>query len=149
VIGPEITYRYLLPISTSSPTFEILTQAGSEAATATSVDRTLTGIPRDRILVLSSAVIVGVPGATQACTRLALTGITQAGMEFRIDITHFAAAADVLQDLNWQGEVYIPGRGDSQITLRAQATFDAGVASNSCQAAFHGIIIPRANASAW
>ncbi|MEE8609034.1 MAG: hypothetical protein V3S55_15630 [Nitrospiraceae bacterium] len=143
--APEITYRYLYPKDVAGPTFEVLIRALNFSDTATVVPILFTGIPKDKILVLTNAMLQADPGATQACTRLTLSGFSSAGALFDIAGVSPDANADEVITLNWQGELFLSGGVEGQSVVRANAVYDAGVAANRIDLSFHGIVIPKAN----
>jgi len=141
---PEIAYRYIYPKDVSGPTFEILTRVLAGAETGDPIIN-FTGIPKDKVLVLTNVAMLANPGATQACTFIGLSGFSSAGAIFDIKVETFPADADENQTLNWDGAVYIAGGVEGQVNLRFSAAFDAGVNSNTLDANFNGVIIPRGN----
>jgi len=145
--APDVTYRYLYPKDVSGPTFEILSRSFSSGATAAAtITETLTGVPLDRILVLTNATIEGLPGAAQTIDEMVIQGTTQAGLTYNIAVARPLLAATEGATLNWAGEVYIQGGGAGSATIRLSCVFNAGVAANSLFASLSGIVIPRGNA---
>lgn len=128
-------------------TLEVINRRQDEAATATSVVFNLEGIAKDKILILNNVSGICTPGATQACVSVAINGFTPAGAAFNIFRLKYVETADINEHYNWQGEVWMRGRGGTDRSLNAQAIFDAGVASNQLAFSFSGYIIPRANVS--
>lgn len=124
---------------------EVLSRLATPAATATTVEFTFTDLAKDRMLILSNIAIRADPGATQALTSLQVFGFTPGRLEFDIVRLNPVITADLTQDLNWQGQVYLLGGGTPSNTLRFRAGFDAGVNSNALRIGFHGIVVPRAN----
>lgn len=145
MLTPDLTYAYRQPKDVSGPTFEVMSRQGDESDTATGVTFTLTGLPKDRMLVLSNVCILMIPGATQSVTALSVSATTPAGLVF--DISRFnQAAATGSRSHNWQGEVFLLGGGRGANLLTITATFDAGANSNRLIASIFGVVIPRANA---
>jgi len=149
VLGvPEICYRFIYPKDTAGPTFEIMTRDVDNAATSATVTISITGVPKDRVLVLQNVNMFADPGAGQAVVQQILSGFTPAGLQFTIARTAKAAIADLNDNLNWQGAVYLPGLGDGVI-LSALTVYDAGVASNALTFSMQGVVIPRGNSAAF
>jgi len=142
---PEIAYRYLYPIDVASPTLELVTRELSSTLTNALVELSLTGIPTNKILVLSNVTLLADPGATQSVTFLEVAAFTGAGARFLIAQERPVAVADQNRVLNWQGECWIPGRGDAAISVTVGAGFSAGVAGNNLVLGLFGSIIPRGN----
>jgi len=145
MLAPDIAYSFRLPKDVSGPTLEVLSRIATEAGTATTVTFEFSNLAKDRILILNNVSARGTPGATQACTNLVIRAVTAAGLFFDVARNTFVVAADVVQTLNWQGSVFIPGGGTPSTTVQVNADFDAGVASNTVRVSIHGTIIPRAN----
>lgn len=148
MFAPDITYRYIYPIDSAGPTFEILSRVLNNTDTSGTIVVELTGIPKNKVLVLSNASLFADPGAAQTLLTMDLSGLTAAGALFPI----VTGAPDVVakrQALNWSGAAYIPGRGDTDPSLRLTAVFDLGVAGNFAQMSVHGVVIPRGNASSF
>lgn len=145
--APGITYRFQWPKDTSGLTFEVLSREFFETAAAAAVTFDLTGIPKDKVLVLSNLIIVALPGAAQNVADVNCQGFTQAGAPY--DIIHAIAPAVVGQReaVPWQGEVYQLGRGAADAALTITVNFDAGAAANQIFGGIHGIIIPRGNSA--
>jgi len=147
VRAPGITYRFIRQIDTAGPTFELVSRDLNAAASATEVTTTLTGVPKNKILVLSNVSVIALPGATFSCIAIQLAGFTGAGARLLIQQERFAVDADETKTLNWQGEIWLPGRGGTDISVEVEGTFTSGAASNSIFIGLFGIIIPRGNAS--
>jgi len=147
--APEIAYRYLRAIDTAGPTFEMVSRDLNNAGSATEVTVTLTGVPKNKILVLSNISAIALPGATFSVVALQLAGFTGAGARLLIQQERFPADADETKTLNWQGEIWLPGRGTGEISVEVEGTFSSGAASNSIFIGLFGVIIPRGNASAF
>jgi len=149
VIVPDIAYRYIYPKDTSGPTLELYARNAFVTDTSASITINLDEIPKDKCLIISNATINGVPGATQTIDRLQLQGFTHAGVGFNVvDVFPVAAAAQQVAE-NWQGEVWVLGRGDAGVSFRVIATFNAGVNANSVGLGVTGVLIPRANLSVF
>lgn len=147
MLTPDFTYAFRQPKDVSGPTFEPYLRQGVVQATSGGLTFTLIDLPRDRMLVLSNVVMLGLPGATQACTAFALSATTAAGLQMEIARENFPVVADLRRTLNWQGQIFILGGGLATTLLTAVATFDAGVNQNEIRVGVHGVVIPRANAS--
>lgn len=149
MLTPEITYRYTLPKDVAGPTFEIFHQTENTTAAAAQIFRRASGIPKDRILIVSNIILHADPGATQACIELSARAFTQAGIAFQVDQLDFAVVADLNHNLSWQGELWLPGRGGVANMLEFRATFDAGVNANVLETCLQGVLIPRGNVGAF
>jgi len=147
--APEITYRFLSPIDVASPTYELWTRVTSGALANVNVIAFTLGIAKERVLVLNNIACEGFPGAAQACTAIRVVGITQAGQEFSIIRERFAASANAGQNVNWQGDIWIAGRGTGENIIIARAEFDAGVAINNIAMDLQGAVIPRGNVATF
>jgi len=144
---PDIAYRFNTPIDTSGPTAQTFIRALSNAAQLVSVQVAIGEIPVDKILVLTNAVILALPGATQSCLAARISGFTGAGMEFHIRDDRFLVDADENRSMNWQGEVYIHGRRVGATNLIFEGIFDAADNSNEIFIDVCGVVIPRGNMS--
>jgi len=149
VLTPDITYRYLYPIDSAGPTFELVIRELNETAGATLVEVELIGIPQNKIFVLGNISMTAFPGATQSCTSLQLAGFTSAGARVLISQKRFVAVAGVIQELNWDGQVWLTGRGAGAITVQMSAVFSAAVNDNQIVTGLFGVVIPRGNAGAF
>jgi len=147
VQAPEITYRYIYPKDVAGPTFEIVTRSLALSSAAIPLVINFTGIPKDKILVLTNAAIQANPGATQAVVLIALQGFSSAGAIFEINVDLFVPDADVPRTMNWQGAVYIAGGVEGANNVRLAVDFDAGANANSINLSFTGVVIPRGNAA--
>jgi len=127
------------------PTLETVARKSSKGDTAAVIDIDFVGLAQDKILVLTNAAGVCTPGLAQAAKSFVITGFTPAGAPVNILQRRFLETADLDEEFNWQGEVWLRGRGGSNVTLQAHVSFDAGVASNTLTFSFFGQIIPRAN----
>jgi len=141
--APEITYRFGLPVNIMGSTIQTIVRQISVADTATTVTASLTGIPKDKILILANAVLEGIPGATQGVTTMALRGRTIAAAAFTIALSTPVVVADQPIAENWSGEVWIAGAGENATTVELIGVFDAGVASNSVFMHLSGLVIPK------
>jgi len=146
---PNICYRFIYAIDVAGPTFEAIARTLTVADTATIVAINLTGIPKNKVLVLSNVTCFANPGATQGVTAITVSMRGAQGAEVNVASEQFVVVADQNQRLNGQGEIYIPGRGEGNASVGFSAQFDAGVASN--QGIFHlnGVIIPRGNVATF
>lgn len=149
MLAPDLAYAFRQPKDVSGPTLEVLTRQQSSSATATTVTTTIMGVPQDRILILSNVSVRGDPGATQACVAIEVRGFTAAGLLFDIITSNPAIVADLTQVLNWQGQVFLLGRGIGETIVEVNCFYDAGVNANANRVGFHGAVIPRANVSPY
>lgn len=147
--APGITYRFLYQIDTAGPTLEILSRQASTSGSSAQLNLTLVGIPNNKIFVLTNLTVRATPGTAQQVTRLACFGTTQARLAFNIvEQTKVAVDLEVVT-MDWQGEVWLQGRGQDDTNLTINAIFDGGANSNAVNAGFHGFVIPRANVAAF
>jgi len=149
VRAPGISYRFLTPIDTSGPTFQPFQQVflltGSVAANVFVVDT----IPKDKVLVLTNAVLYTTPDATQWVVAAYIEGRTAAGQNWKIARLVPGLVAGDEEAINWDGEVYLPGAGNGNITVRIYIQFDAIVQPNTMACDVHGIVVPRGNVAAY
>jgi len=149
VRAPEITYRYIYPKDIAGPTFEIMTRANTLSSSSTALNDDVLGIPKDRTLVLTNIAVQANPGAGFSVGDIQIVGFTAAGLVFVISWQEFTAVADLEQSHNWQGEVYLQGRGIGQPIVRIHSAYSSGAAANVQTFGLHGIVIPRGNAGAF
>jgi len=149
VRAPDITYRYIYAIDTAGPTFEVVARGLTVSATNVIAAINFTGVPKNKVLVLTNATLHGNPGATQACIALTLSMRTSANAEINVHQETFPVDADENQTANWIGEIYIPGRGEGNPSVGFTSVYDAGVAANVGNFALHGVIIPRGNVATF
>jgi len=149
MLGPNIAYAFTSPTDTAGPTFEIVNRSQSEFLSLVSIIIDTMVVPKDRIFVLSNVCIAANPGAAQKVTNLIVKGINQTGSQFEIANLEFEVAADEEHTLNWQGEVWIQGRGSNLASLRFIADFNANANANFVVVSFSGAVIPRGNAGAY
>jgi len=148
--APDLTYRFQGHRDTAGPTFEILSRTlDTGAVTLASPSLTITGIPQDRILVLTNVVVEAIPGAAQNIIQFGAQITTPAGATLNIALKDSAVAAPLADSLSWQGAVYVQGSGVGNNTVRFFAVFNAGVAGNRLIASACGTVIPRGNAAAF
>ncbi len=147
--APGITYAFASPIDTAGQTFEILTRQDQLSAGVAFFSRVLTGLGKDRILVLTNVTLTAEPGATQFVDELRIQGVTHTGVIFDLATDVFIHAVDEQVSLNWEGEIYIPGGGTDADFVRNTANFNAGVNANLVTNSWHGIVIPRGNSAAF
>lgn len=143
--APDSTYRYAYPKDIAGQTFETLSRAVSNTATAAVRTFTFVDLSKDKVLVLTNVSVDGDPGAGQNVVSLRVEGFTAALLGFTIAVVIPPGTADVTEELNWQGAVYLPGGGDGTTQVQIAVVFNAGIASNALRASLHGIIIPRGN----
>lgn len=146
---PDITYRYTYPKDIASPTMEIMSRAGSVIDNAASITVPVTGVPSDRILVLSNIVIQATPGALESVRDLQIFATTQAGLNFVLAWRELVAVVDQKQTLNWAGEVWVQGRGIENTVVGCFGEFSGAHAGNSVSFGLQGIVIPRGNVAAF
>lgn len=142
---PEIAYAFKLPTDVAGPTALILSKHLQISTGATTVEQFITGLAKDRVLVLTNVSIKADPGAGQSNLQIKIQGFSQGIENFNIDQRNFVAAADENHELNWQGEVYIQGGGPALNNVRLFSTYSSAVAANTMTVGVHGIIIPRGN----
>lgn len=147
--APDLTYRYIYRRDTAGPTFEVFNRSLSSSAASANTTIDVAGIPKDRVLVLTNAVMRGAPGATQSCKELLVAAISVAGIETWLRYESFADDADENKGLNWKGAAYIQSRGPDENSILLRFVYDAGVNANGQLAFLHGIIIPRGNVAAF
>lgn len=143
--APGQTYAFLSAIDTAGPTFQLFQQQTVSAAAGTNLQLFVTNIPKDRVLVLTNAVVHGTPGAAQHVRDLSIAGWTQMGASFLIARKNTLLVDDQPEFLNWAGRAYLMGAGVGNNTAEIQIRFDATVAANSAVGTFSGIVIPRGN----
>jgi len=146
---PEITYRYIYAIDVAGPTFEVVSRGLTVSASNAIAAINFEGVPSNKVLVLTNVTMHGNPGATQACIALTLSMRTSANAEINVMQETFPVDADENQTLNWQGELYIPGRGDGNPSVGFTSVYDAGVNANVGNFALQGVIIPRGNVATF
>lgn len=146
---PEIAYNFAVPKDTAGPMFEVFVRQLSDAGTASTFTIDVTGIPKDRILVLTNIMGASIPGATQWMTSMNMLGFTAAGLSWNITYQPRPLTADRTELLNWAGTVYLMGPGASETIFRAAFGFNAGVNSNNVSVGLHGIVIPRGNSAQY
>jgi len=149
MLTPDITYRYIYPKDIAGPTFEVFARELIQTVANVTNTIAISGISRDKVLVLSNVVLVANPGATQAAETMNLQGISGSGSPFDIQHRIAAGTADLSEVMSWSGQVFIPGRGEGLTNLTITVTFDAGVAGNLVFGGIHGIVIPRANVAVF
>lgn len=146
--APDITYQYRMPIDTASPTFELYQRAASDTQSAVGVSVGFFGLPKDKVLVLSNAVIVANPGATIVVVSARMEFLSASGLN--VSFAEFEqGVADRTKRFNWQGEIYVMGRGEDQFHLLFNATFSAATSGNFLGADVAGVVIPRANIASF
>ena len=117
--------------------------------TAVSVATNVITVPKDKCFVIANVTVNGTPGAAQTIDRLRATAFTHTGLGVNIlDVFPTAAAAQQVAE-NWQGEVWVLGRGIDGTSLTITGTFNAGVNANSVGIGVTGFLIPRANLSVF
>jgi len=145
VRAPPITYRYIYPKDVAGPTLEGFVRHRTVVAAATQIEQFVTGIPKDRILVLTNVCMECAPGAAQILENIAVQGFTSAGLQFNIALERPDPTVSADRVLNWTGEVWITGRGEGVNSMRLNSVYDLGVANNTTTFTVFGFIIPRAN----
>jgi len=140
VIVPELTYQYAQMKDIAGGTLIVVNVEGSDALTNVSVFPTVYTVPGDKILVLSCATGIALPGAGQICTELNfVVSINTISFEFY-------RSGEVLVNSGirsgvWSGELWIP----PEASILGSGVFDAGANSNSVTFTIHGVLIPRGN----
>ncbi len=145
--APGITYRYIYPKDVAGPTFEIVAISFNQPGTLATIINNFQGVPKDKVLVLTNAVLIAVPGAAQTIDDIHLDYFTGAGQQIQAMREQPAAAAAQSVTMNWAGEIYLNGRGAGITSVSMAAVFNAGVASNRLVSSISGIVIPRGNSS--
>lgn len=141
---PDIAYRFLWPIDTSGPTLETITRNISQASAASILDQTITGIPGDKILVLTNAFIAAEPNGAQGCVEMHMSVFTGAGSETIFAQRFPTTGTGAEEVLNWSGEIWMRGRDPGGASMRFHTTF-SGALANVMRGAIQGFIIPRGN----
>jgi len=99
-------------------------------------------VPDSQVLILMAAQVTGLPGLAQnvASNLLQIIPPGQANsMELKRQSA--ALAANVISDLDWQGEIIVP----PDWTVRAAVAYNAGAVNNETRLSLFGILIPVAN----
>lgn len=136
---PEWLYK-LLSGDEGSQQLGIIWREASSSQAAVTVGQTVYQVPPDKCLVLTNMSGQFTPGAGQTCDRRRFMADPPEGtvrytfMEFETN-----GGAGVAIDMNWQGEVVIPGGWK----VRNEAVFSAGAVANGINAELHGYLIPR------
>lgn len=143
---PGITYAFKRPTDVNSPTALILSRHFQVSGGGLSLLEFLfSDLPKDRVLVLTNVSVVAAPGLAQSVVEIKIQGFSQGVENFNIDQRIPPSTVDIVEVLNWQGEVYIMGGGPGTNTLRVFGFFSAFANSNALTVGVHGIIIPRGN----
>jgi len=144
---PEITYAFNTPKDVAGPTAEVLSRVLNTSGLAASLTVSVTGIPRDRILILQNVAIESFPDALQSVNQIRIQGFTGAGQQFEIARTRPSTPLAVSEGLtfNWQGSVWLHGRAGNQVAVSVVSTYNAGVTENFLSVGLQGIVIPRGN----
>jgi len=110
------------------------------AAAAGSVLSSGNAVPERNIMVMRSACVECTGGGAQLTTGVALLLINPSASR-----NHIVAASYEINfqshALNWSGELYIPPGW----LVRAQGTFNAGVALNTTRLNYNGVQLPLGN----
>lgn len=143
--APPLTYRFSVQKDTAGVTLEVLSQTFRHVGSDNPAVLQLDSIPKDKILILTNAVLLALPGATQIVHAVSLQGQTAAGALFDIEVNRPLRVADQDETINWDGEVWIPGAGLGNPTVFARFQYNAVVNDNQSDLAVHGLLIPRGN----
>lgn len=146
---PELVYQFVRPLDSAGPTFELYQRRqGPTLFNGIQLFQTFSGIPKDRVLVISNIQITAVPGGAVDVQAIHLRGATQAGRILIIEQLFFpvpASAGDSSRALNWTGEIALLGAGAGNETLSGIVDFSAANAGNSIDMSVFGTMIPRGN----
>jgi len=142
---PDLLYRLARAPGSLGPLIELFTKRVDASASSTTVSSNLTGLAKDKILVITNITADLDPGATQAVIRVVIQARTPAGVTFAIAQRGFAAVADLRSGFDWQGEVALGGRGVDVASIFLDGVFDAGVNANATTLSVFGYVIPRGN----
>jgi len=144
-VFPELLFRLARAPASSGPLIELFSVRASSAGAAASHSAPLTGVAKDKVIILQNLSVDMSPGATQAFVRVVFSGRTPAGAIFTIAQRGFTAVADLRSGFDWSGEVAIGGGGVTFASILIDVVFDAGVASNAITSNAFGYVIPRGN----
>jgi len=144
-VFPDIAYKFAQFTDTSGPTVEIYSRFLVGTATAAQVTVSFNGVAKDRVLVLTSVVVAGIPTSTETIDRLNVSVVTPSGVSLAIIEANFLDVATQRRSYTWVGQVYIGGAGVDVAMINFTGNFDAAVASKSIRCSAHGIVIPRGN----
>lgn len=147
--APAITYRFTWPKDTAGPTLEIMSRAGSATVNAATITTTVAGVPIDRILILTNITVNATPAAGVSVSDIQIGAITQAALNFNLNWDEFVAVAGQARTANWEGEVWVQGRGVDVPLVNLFTRFSAAGALNSLSFGLQGLVIPRGNAAAF
>lgn len=141
--APELAYSFNQPKDVSGPTLELFSRQLATTTATNPIQLAFSGIPKDKILIVTNLSLSANPGATQAVENMSVLGTFPAGIATTIEQNFPLQVADLTEALNWQGEVWIPGGDQNQLIF--SATFDAAANPNFMSVHAYGLIVPRAN----
>ena len=142
---PEFLFRLARAPEATGPLIELFAFRVVRASTSTGFGVNIPGPAKDRVIVVTNVSCEVNPGATQAITRIVISGQTPGGLVFQIAQVGFTAVADFRTGFDWQGEVAIGGAGVDGNVIIVDSVWDAGVNANSLIASVFGYVIPRGN----
>jgi len=148
VKAPAQVYR-LTAGDERSVTIETINRETGVTASATTINNEFTSLANDRIFVLTNISGILLPGAAQGVASVTCSVFTASGAGVDVFRLVYPATADLDETFNWQGEVWVRGRGGTDRVFQVQAKFSAAVAANTNNMAFSGYIIPRANVAEY
>lgn len=142
---PDITYRFMVPSDTASPTFEVYTRNRTDTQNAVGLSVGFAGVPKDRVLVLTNATMTANPGvgATVIATRMEY--LNAFGLNQAFNRTAAGPPINTNVAANWNGEIYIIGQGPDIFNVTFNVTFDIAAAANTVRGHATGVVIPRGN----
>lgn len=145
MIVPDITYRYMTATDTSGPTFEILTHFETITSVAIAHVFTLTGVPKDRVLLISNVQIEMNATGTESAEHVAIFARTPAGATANLTQEQFPVVQAGTVNVDWQGQIFVGGSGADNTILQCNAVYDAGVLTKTSHFSVFGVMIPRGN----
>ena len=147
--APGLTYAFTAPTDTAGPTLEIVNRTLQLSAGTVDIELLDLEVPKDRIFILSNVTIDSNPGAGQFTETIRIELRTQTGFLFGVANREFVQTVQDQADLNWSGEVWVPGGGQGTTTIRMFCRFSANANANFLRGEYSGFIIPRGNAGAF
>jgi len=142
---PGIAYSFMRGTDVAGPTALIVSRAFSVSTSAALLEFFFSELDKDRVLVLTNVSVVARPGTGQNVVEIAVQGVSQGELIFDISREEPRLSNDQETTLNWDGEVYIQGGGDSTDTVRVFVLFNSPTNANTMTVGLHGIVIPRGN----
>lgn len=142
---PDILYRLSRAPGALGPLVELFVRRQETSASATSVSSAITGVPKDKILIVTNLSMDLSPGAAQQIIRCVMSGRTPGGQVFAIKQLGFTEVDAFRTGMNWQGEVSIGGGGTDASILLFDSVWDGGANANQQVVSVFGYVIPRGN----